>query len=143
MHPSPSLFLPFSFSLSLPFSLSLSLSPPPTHSPPSSLSHTHAHKQTHIRTSLSLNPSLSQVRHIDAKSELSDDEIHIVRRNAVGVKADLFVPNAAFETLVKRLIRRLEDPAGHCVRKVSEQLKVRPGATQQGLGNVYGVLGNV
>jgi len=65
-----------------------------------------------------------EVRQIDAKSELTDDDIHIVRRNAVGVKADLFVPNAAFETLVKRLIRKLEDPAGHCVRKVSEQLKV-------------------
>mmetsp|Transcript_26133 Transcript_26133/g.60319 ORF Transcript_26133/g.60319 Transcript_26133/m.60319 type:complete len:676 (-) Transcript_26133:628-2655(-) len=64
-----------------------------------------------------------EVRQIDAKSELTDDDIHIVRRNAVGVKADLFVPNAAFETLVKRLIQKLEDPAATCVRLVSEQIK--------------------
>jgi hypothetical protein len=32
-------------------------------------------------------------------SELTDADIHTARRNAVGVNADLFVPNAAFEVL--------------------------------------------
>ena len=47
-----------------------------------------------------------------------------VRRNAVGVHADLFVPNAAFETLVKQLILQLEEPSAACVRTVSEELKL-------------------
>lgn len=38
--------------------------------------------------------------------------------------ADLFVPNAAFETLVKQLILQLEEPAAGCVRTVSEELKL-------------------
>jgi dynamin 1-like protein len=60
---------------------------------------------------------------MDSRSELTDEDIHTVRRNAVGVKADLFVPNSAFETLVKRLIQKLEDPAAACVRLVAEQIK--------------------
>jgi len=39
------------------------------------------------------------------------------------VKADLFVPNSAFETLVKQLIQQLEEPAAACVRTVAEELK--------------------
>jgi len=32
--------------------------------------------------------------------------------------ADLFVPNAAFEVLVKKLIQKMEEPATLCVRMV-------------------------
>ena len=45
------------------------------------------------------------------------------RRNAVGVNADLFVPNAAFEVLVKKLIQKMEEPATLCVRLVREEIK--------------------
>ena len=56
-------------------------------------------------------------------SELTDADIHTARRNAVGVNADLFVPNAAFEVLVKKLIQKMEEPATLCVRLVREELK--------------------
>jgi len=56
-------------------------------------------------------------------SELTDSDIHTARRNAVGVNADLFVPNAAFEVLVKKLIQKMEEPATLCVRLVREELK--------------------
>jgi len=55
--------------------------------------------------------------------ELTDADIHTARRNAVGVNADLFVPNAAFEVLVKKLIQKMEEPATLCVRLVREELK--------------------
>eukprot|EP00286_Rhodomonas_abbreviata_P023109 CAMPEP_0181296234 /NCGR_PEP_ID=MMETSP1101-20121128/4588_1 /TAXON_ID=46948 /ORGANISM="Rhodomonas abbreviata, Strain Caron Lab Isolate" /LENGTH=787 /DNA_ID=CAMNT_0023401071 /DNA_START=45 /DNA_END=2408 /DNA_ORIENTATION=+ len=63
------------------------------------------------------------VHGMDTRQMMTDEQIHTVRRNAVGVRADLFVPNAAFETLVKQLIQQLEEPAAACVRTVSEELK--------------------
>mmetsp|Transcript_22599 Transcript_22599/g.53413 ORF Transcript_22599/g.53413 Transcript_22599/m.53413 type:complete len:794 (-) Transcript_22599:1916-4297(-) len=63
------------------------------------------------------------VHQLDTRQMMTDEQIHTVRRNAVGVRADLFVPNSAFETLVKQLIQQLEEPAAACVRTVSEELK--------------------
>jgi len=63
------------------------------------------------------------VNELDSRQALTDEDIHTVRRNAVGVHADLFVPNAAFETLVKQLIQQLEDPAAMCVRTVGDELR--------------------
>ncbi|EKX42826.1 hypothetical protein GUITHDRAFT_111196 [Guillardia theta CCMP2712] len=62
-----------------------------------------------------------EVASLDA-SYLSDKEIQMARRNAVGLHADLFVPNSAFETLIKRLIDMLHDPTSTCVQKVSDEI---------------------
>jgi len=54
---------------------------------------------------------------------LSDLEIRAAMRNAAGPKPQLFVPEVAFETLVKRQIKKLEDPSLQCVHLVYEELK--------------------
>ena len=49
--------------------------------------------------------------------------IHIHTIYCHEYKQDLFVPNAAFEVLVKKLIQKMEEPATLCVRLVREELK--------------------
>eukprot|EP00930_Biecheleria_cincta_P100897 TRINITY_DN92527_c0_g1_i1.p1 TRINITY_DN92527_c0_g1~~TRINITY_DN92527_c0_g1_i1.p1 ORF type:complete len:698 (+),score=124.09 TRINITY_DN92527_c0_g1_i1:59-2152(+) len=58
-----------------------------------------------------------------AFSGLSDMEIRVAMRNAAGPKPQLFVPEIAFENLVKRQIQKLEDPALQCVSLVFDELK--------------------
>lgn len=48
---------------------------------------------------------------IDAFSGLSTRDILTAIRNASGLRPSLFVPEISFELLVKRQIRRLEDPS--------------------------------
>ena len=59
----------------------------------------------------------------DAFSELSDMDIRVAMRNAAGPKPQLFVPEMAFERMVKRQIQKLEEPAMQCVSMVFEELK--------------------
>jgi len=59
----------------------------------------------------------------DAFTGLSDMDIRVAMRNAAGPKPQLFVPEAAFETLVKRQIQKLEDPSLQCVQLVYDELK--------------------
>ena len=66
-------------------------------------------------------PSLSDV---DACENLSDYDIKTAIRNAKGPRTSLFIPEAAFEMLVKRQVKLLEDPSIHCVDKVLEELIV-------------------
>ena len=44
-------------------------------------------------------------------------------RNATGPRPALFVPEVSFELLVKRQIRRLEDPSLRCVELVHEEMQ--------------------
>ncbi|GIY48713.1 hypothetical protein CDAR_314571 [Caerostris darwini] len=44
-------------------------------------------------------------------------------RNATGTRPALFVPEVSFELLVKRQIRRLEDPSLRCVELVHEEMQ--------------------
>lgn len=44
-------------------------------------------------------------------------------RNATGPRPALFVPEVSFELLVKRQIRRLEDPSQKCVELVHEEMQ--------------------
>ena len=59
----------------------------------------------------------------DAFAELSDMDIRVAMRNAAGPKPQLFVPEMAFERMVKRQIQKLEEPAMQCVSMVYEELK--------------------
>ena len=58
----------------------------------------------------------------DSFSGLSDQEIRTAIRNATGPRTALFVPEVAFETLVKRQISKLEEPALQCAEQVYEEL---------------------
>ncbi|CEL93330.1 unnamed protein product [Vitrella brassicaformis CCMP3155] len=59
----------------------------------------------------------------DPLSGLTDLEIRTSIRNATGPKAALFVPEGAFEILVKKQISKLEQPALRCVDQVYEELQ--------------------
>lgn len=59
----------------------------------------------------------------DTLAGLPDLEIRAAMRNAAGSKPQLFVPEVAFDELVKRQIRKLEEPSLECVRLVYEELR--------------------
>jgi dynamin 1-like protein len=44
-------------------------------------------------------------------------------RNATGPRPALFVPEVSFELLVKRQIRRLEEPSVRCIELVHEEMQ--------------------
>ena len=50
-------------------------------------------------------------------------KVRVAMRNAAGPKPQLFVPEMAFERMVKRQIQKLEEPAMQCVSMVFEELK--------------------
>lgn len=60
---------------------------------------------------------------IDPFDHLSDDDIRTAIKNSNGLKPSLFIPEAAFEVLVKQQISRLGHPSLFCVKKVYEELK--------------------
>ncbi|CAD2099289.1 dynamin-like protein, putative [Plasmodium vinckei] len=53
---------------------------------------------------------------------LSDEEIRIAIRNSSGPRGALFVPESAFETLIKKLINCLKEPSLRCADQVYEEL---------------------
>ncbi|CAE7861430.1 dymA [Symbiodinium microadriaticum] len=76
-----------------------------------------------------------EILQFDAFTGLSDMDIRVAMRNAAGPKP-LFVPEIAFERMVKRQIQKLEDPALQCVALVFEELQkeLKQLASQSGLG---------
>lgn len=48
---------------------------------------------------------------------------HCYFRNANGPRPALFVPEVSFELLVKRQIRRLEEPSLRCVELIHEEMQ--------------------
>jgi len=62
------------------------------------------------------------IQNFDATSGLTDNEIRITLQNATGPRASLFVPETAFELLVKRQIAKLESPSIACAELVVEEL---------------------
>ncbi|KAF4525209.1 hypothetical protein B566_EDAN008316 [Ephemera danica] len=60
---------------------------------------------------------------IQPLSGLSKMDILTAIRNATGPKPALFVPEVSFELLVKRQIRRLEEPSLRCVELVHEEMQ--------------------
>jgi len=64
-----------------------------------------------------------EVLRIHAHDGLSDGEIGIAIRNASGAKNSLFIPEVAFEILVKRQIEKLRRPALNCIELVFEELQ--------------------
>uniref|UniRef100_A0A8C5HDH5 Dynamin-1-like protein n=1 Tax=Gouania willdenowi TaxID=441366 RepID=A0A8C5HDH5_GOUWI len=60
---------------------------------------------------------------IDPLGGLTDLDILTAIRNATGPRPALFVPEISFELLVKRQMKRLEEPSLRCVELVHEELQ--------------------
>lgn len=60
---------------------------------------------------------------MDAMEGLATRDILTAIRNATGPRPALFVPEISFELLVKRQIRRLEEPSLRCVELVHEEMQ--------------------
>ncbi|ESO12075.1 hypothetical protein HELRODRAFT_105218 [Helobdella robusta] len=63
------------------------------------------------------------LKSVDPLVGLTQLEILTAIRNATGPRPALFVPEVSFELLVKRQIRRLEEPGLRCVELVHEELQ--------------------
>jgi dynamin 1-like protein len=59
---------------------------------------------------------------IDSTQDLEDQDIRTAIRNSTGPRPSLFVPEVAFELLVKPQIKLLEKPSLRCVELVYEEL---------------------
>ena len=60
---------------------------------------------------------------IHPMSGLTSMDILTAIRNATGPRPALFVPEVSFELLVKRQIRRLEEPSMRCIELVHEEMQ--------------------
>lgn len=63
------------------------------------------------------------LQNFDALNGLSTKDILTAIRNATGPRPALFVPEISFELLVKRQIKKLEDPSLRCVEMVFEEMQ--------------------
>jgi len=63
------------------------------------------------------------LKSIDPSDGMTMNDIRTVIRNATGPRAALFVPEAAFDLLVRRQIARFEEPSLHCIEQVYEELQ--------------------
>uniref|UniRef100_A0A7S1PGH5 Dynamin-type G domain-containing protein n=1 Tax=Percolomonas cosmopolitus TaxID=63605 RepID=A0A7S1PGH5_9EUKA len=59
---------------------------------------------------------------MDACEGLTDYDIRTAIRNAKGPRTSLFIPEASFVMLVKKQVKKLEDPSLRCVNQVFEEL---------------------
>ncbi|OMH81801.1 Dynamin-related protein DNM1, partial [Zancudomyces culisetae] len=59
---------------------------------------------------------------INPASNLTDEDIRTAIRNSSGPRASLFVPELAFQLLIKPLIKSLEHPSQRCVQMAYEEL---------------------
>jgi hypothetical protein len=64
----------------------------------------------------------NEVTSIDPFDKLTNEEILIVINNTKGLKPSLFIPEDAFEVLVKQQIQRLEEPSLRYVKKIYNEL---------------------
>ena len=64
-----------------------------------------------------------EINYINPFDSLSDEDIRTAIKNSNGLKPSLFIPEAAFEVLIKQQIERFANPSLICVKKVYEELK--------------------
>eukprot|EP00039_Didymoeca_costata_P019104 m.336249 g.336249 ORF g.336249 m.336249 type:complete len:759 (-) comp17796_c0_seq1:132-2408(-) len=65
----------------------------------------------------------SMIRNMEALDGLTTNDIQAAIRNATGTRRSLFVPEMAFEILVRRQIHRLIDPALKCIELVFQEME--------------------
>lgn len=77
----------------------------------------------------------SQLAAIDPTQNLTVHDIRTAIRNSTGPRPSLFVPELAFDLLVKPQIRLLENPSHRCVEQVYEELmKILHNVCSLGIG---------
>ena len=64
----------------------------------------------------------NEITAVDPFDKLTNEEILIVIKNTNGLKPSLFVPEAAFEVLIRQQIQRLQEPGLLCVKRVYDEL---------------------
>jgi replication fork clamp-binding protein CrfC len=64
-----------------------------------------------------------EINSIDPYDTLTDDDIRTAIKNTNGLKPSLFIPETAFEVLIKQQILRFTNPSLSCVKKVYDELK--------------------
>jgi dynamin 1-like protein len=64
-----------------------------------------------------------EINNLDPFNNLSDDDIRTAIKNSNGLKPSLFIPEAAFEVLIKQQINRFSNPSLMCVKRVYDELK--------------------
>jgi dynamin 1-like protein len=64
-----------------------------------------------------------EIEKIDPFDILSDDDIRTAIKNSNGLRPSLFIPELAFEVLVKHQITRLQSPSLICVKRVFDELR--------------------
>ncbi|CAG9332333.1 unnamed protein product [Blepharisma stoltei] len=65
----------------------------------------------------------NMISSINPLDEVSDQDIRTAIMNSSGLRGSLFVPETAFEVLIKQQIPRLKDPSLRCMSLVYEELK--------------------
>lgn len=63
------------------------------------------------------------IENINPLDEVSDQDIRTAMMNAGGLRGSLFIPESAFENLVRKQIPRLREPSIRCMNLVYEELK--------------------
>lgn len=63
------------------------------------------------------------IEKIDPLQELNDQSIRTAVMNATGLGSSLFIPESAFEMLIKSQIPKLHDPSINCMNLIYEELK--------------------
>eukprot|EP00658_Telonema_sp_P-2_P015693 TRINITY_DN1605_c0_g1_i4.p1 TRINITY_DN1605_c0_g1~~TRINITY_DN1605_c0_g1_i4.p1 ORF type:complete len:677 (-),score=149.15 TRINITY_DN1605_c0_g1_i4:391-2421(-) len=66
------------------------------------------------------NRAIQEISYLDG---LSEQDIRTSIKNSAGYRSSLFVPETAFESLVKRQIERLLKPSEQCVQLIFEELR--------------------
>jgi len=64
-----------------------------------------------------------EINAIDPFDNLTDEDIRTAIKNSNGLNPSLFIPEAAFEILIKQQINRLLNPSLICVKRVYNELK--------------------
>ncbi len=82
------------------------------------------------------------LRQIDVLEELTPSQLRNIIRNSSGLGGGLFIPDEAFQVVIRRAVRSLEGPALACVQKVYDELLVQALSIRTGTMGRYGALGN-
>ena len=65
---------------------------------------------------------VNELNKIDVLESLSPSQLRNIIRNASGLSGGLFIPDEAFQVVIRRAAKKLEHPSLHCVQLVYDEL---------------------
>jgi len=65
---------------------------------------------------------VKQIQNVNPSETLNDQQIRIALRNAAGTRPSLFIPERAFELLIKKRIEKLKDPSLQIAELILDEL---------------------